>query len=175
MLCRPSRPLDARFLGVKNVPVPEPDDPPSAEAEAEAASRRRHAVFISDFVHLERPFEEVAPALLDPDGEWLRVAVRSAAGQRYGLAIGEARRNTSSVIVPMRWEPGSFERLLPMFDADVELLSLGEGHCRLSMSGRYQVPLAQLGATLDRLAMHRVAEAAVRRFLSEISEALTEV
>jgi hypothetical protein len=43
------------------------------------------------------------------------------------------------------------------------------------MSGRYQVPLAQLGATLDRLAMHRVAEAAVRRFLSEISEALTEV
>jgi hypothetical protein len=152
--------------------MPEPEEAPSAEVDP--SSRRRHAVFISDFVHLERPFEVVAPARLDPDGEWLRVAVRSAAGQRYGLVIGEARRNASSVIVPMRWEPGSFERLLPLLDADVELLSLGEGHCRLSMSGRYQVPLAQLGATLDRLAMHRVAEAAVRRFLTEISEALTD-
>ena len=72
----------------------------------------------------------------------------------------------------MRWEPTTFERLLPVLDADIELLSLGSGHSRLSMSGRYQVPLAQLGATLDRLAMHRVAESAVRRFLAEIAETL---
>lgn len=139
---------------------------------AESPSRRRHAVFISDFVHLGRSFEAVAPLLLDGDHEWRSVAARSATRQRFEALIGEARQTGAAIIVPVRWEPVAFERLLPMMDADIELLDLGEGQSRLSMSGRYQVPLAQLGATLDRLAMHRLAEASVRRFLSDISEAL---
>jgi hypothetical protein len=145
----------------------------SAAGDAGSPSRRRHAVFISDFVHLECSFDEVSPALVNPDGEWRGIAAGSGARQHFEVIIGEPRRKDSSVIIPMRWEPVAFERLLPVLDADIELLSLGAEHCRLSMSGRYQVPLAQLGATLDRLAMHRVAESAVRRFLSEIADALT--
>jgi len=148
------------------------DSPPAAAGGAEVPSRRRHAVFINDFVHLDRAFDQVSPLLSDREGRWRDVAHRSAAHQRFEVLIGEPRHNDTGVIVPVRWEPVAFERLLPVLDADLELVSLGEGHSRLSMSGRYQVPLAQLGMTLDRLAMHRVAELSVRRFLSEIAETL---
>ncbi|MGO8874167.1 MAG: hypothetical protein ACLQNG_00155 [Acidimicrobiales bacterium] len=153
-------------------PARDDDSDHLAADGAESPSRRRHAVFITDFVHLGRPFEAVAPMLLDAGHDWRSVAARSAAHQRFEVLIGDPRQTGMAVIVPIRWEPVAFERLLPMLDADIELLDLGDGHCRLSMSGRYQVPLAQLGATLDRLAMHRLAEASVRRFLSEISETL---
>ena len=142
------------------------------DADADSSARRRHAVFVSDFVHIERSFEELAAELLDSSKEWHRAAERSAARQRFVLRVGDARQNASSVIIPMRWEPVAFERLLPVLESDIELLSLGTGHCRLSVSGRYQVPFAQLGASLDRLAMRRVAEMAVRRFLLEIADAL---
>ena len=143
-----------------------------AEGAAGGASRRRNAVFISDFVHLSRPFEQLGKALLDSDSGWRQTAERSAARQRFTLTVGEARRSGSSVIVPMLWEPAALERLLPTLDADIELFSLGDGHCRLSLSGRYRAPLAQFGVAIDRLAMHRLAEAAVRHFLAEISETL---
>ncbi len=135
-------------------------------------SRRRHAVFVNDFLHLERSFEELAPELLDHRGEWREAAIRSAQRQRFDAVIGEARRGETSVIVPVRLEPAAFERLLPWLDADIELFEAGEGYSRLSVSGRYLVPLSQLGAALDRVALHRVAETAVRKFLSEIADAL---
>jgi hypothetical protein len=143
-----------------------------ASSGADAGPSRRHAVFISDFVHIERPFHEVAARMLQTDAPWYRAADRSAARQRFSVTTGDARQNASNVIVPLRWEPVAFERLLPTLDADLELSSLGGDHCRLSFSGRYQVPLAQFGAGLDRVAMHRVAETAVRRFLLDIAEVL---
>jgi hypothetical protein len=142
--------------------------------DSEVPPRRRHAVFISDFVHLRRPFDQVAAKLLDPDAEWLTTADRSARRQRFNLTIGAARRSGSSVIVPMRWEPQNLEHLLPVLEADMDLSSLDDGQCRLSISGRYSIPLAQIGVgiALDRLGMHRVAEMAVRRFLSAMAETL---
>lgn len=138
-------------------------------------SGRRHAVFISDFLHLARPFPELAGLLMDPKGPWFGAAQRSAAHQRFTLTAGQPRQYDSIVIVPMHWEPVALERLVPALDVDVELSSLGTDHCRLSLSGRYRAPLVQLGTNLDHLAMHRVAESAVRRFLSEIAQALESV
>ena len=83
----------------------------SAAGDAGSPSRRRHAVFISDFVHLEYSFDEVSPALVNPDGEWRGVAAGSGARQHFEVIIGEPRRKDSSVIIPMRWEPVAFERL----------------------------------------------------------------
>ena len=144
---------------------------------SEASARRRHAVFISDFVHLHRPFDRVAAKLLDRDSGWLATAERSASRQRFSVTTGAPRRSGSSVIVPMRWEPQNLEHLLPVLEADIDLSALDDGQCRLSISGRYGVPLAQLGVgiALDRLGMHRVAEMSVRRFLSEIAETLEAV
>jgi hypothetical protein len=145
---------------------------PGSFGGQEAVPERRHAVFISDFLHLGRPFHELSALLLDPVGPWLGAAKRSAAQQRFTLTAGQPRQYDSVVIVPMHWEPIAFERRVPALDADIELSSLGADHCRLSLSGRYRVPLAQLEANIERLAMHRAAESAMRRFLSEIAQSL---
>jgi hypothetical protein len=135
-------------------------------------SGRGHAVFVSDFLHLGRPFEQLAALLLDPCGPWLGAAQRSASAQRFTVTPGEPRQYDSVVIVPMHWEPEHFDELVPAIDADIELSSLGADHCRLSLSGRYRLPLAQLDIGSDHLATHRASEAAIRRFLSEIAQAL---
>ena len=148
-------------------------EPSSGLCEAQSEpSGGCHAVFISDFLHLGRPFEQLAMLLLDPGGSWLETAHRSASRQRFTVTAGEPRQFDSAVIVPMHWEPTAFERLVPALDADIELSSSGAHHCRLSLSGRYRVPLVQLGTSPDRLATHRAAESAVREFLAGIAEAL---
>ena len=76
------------------------------------------------------------------------------------------------MIVPFSWEPTTFERLLPKLEADLELSALGESDTRLAINGRYRVPLGQLGLNLDRVAMHRVAESSLRRFLLEVQDSL---
>jgi hypothetical protein len=151
------------------------EEPQKAFGGSAGAVRRRRAVFIADFVHLDRPFDEMAARLFDSGSDWLESAERSASWQHFSLTAGETRRSGSSVIVPVRLEPQIHERLLPVLEADVELSSLGDGYCRLSMSGRYRVPFAQLGVAIDRLAMHRVAEMAVRRFLSDVARTLESV
>lgn len=142
------------------------------ERGQEQAAGRPHAVFISDFLHLGRPFRRLAALLLDADGPWVRAAERSVAEQGFVLTAGPAREYESAVIVPMHWEPVKPEPLVPAFDADIELSTLGSDHCRLSLSGRYRLSPDDRGEGADRLAVHREAEAAVRRFLSEVAQAL---
>lgn len=138
----------------------------------EQATGRPHAVFISDFLHLGMPFPRLAALLLEGGGgRFLRAAERSVAAQGFVLTAGPARQYESTVIVPMHWEPTSTEPLVPAFDADIELSTLGSDHCRLSLSGRYRLPPDARGSA-DHLAVHREAEAAVRSFLYEVAQAL---
>ena len=129
-------------------------------------------MFVSDFLHLGRPFEQLSALLLDPAGPWLGAAQRSAGAQRFTLTAGAPRQYDSVVIVPMHWEPEDRDELVPAIDADIELSSLGADHCRLSMSGRYRPQIAQLENGSEHLATHRASESAVRRFLAEIAQAL---
>jgi hypothetical protein len=158
------------------------------------------AVFLSDFVHIGVPFERLASVLLDESAAWLqdlgeettsgnswgdqifppgvvRTKMRvSVAGKRPGptvaITAGPPRVHDQQVIVPISWEPISFERLLPKLEADLELSALGESDTRLAINGRYRVPLGPLGLNLDRVAMHRVAESSLRRFLLEVQDSL---
>jgi len=159
------------------------------------------AVFLSDFVHIAVPFVELAPVLLDENAAWLRDleegTTRDASSQgdqvvppgvvktkvRVGIlgkrpvqtvavTAGPPRVHDQQVIVPFSWEPTAFERLLPNLEADLELSALGESDTRLAITGRYRVPLGQLGLKMDRVAMHRVAESSLRRFLLEVQDSL---
>ena len=161
--------------------------------------RRSHAVFISDFLHVPVPFAQLALVLLDKDAAWLsrlEVASSPRVGHGEGLdssgiaavtmqigpdgrarqsvivTAGTARLHQRAVIVPITWEPIGFRRLLPTLDADLELSELDDSTSRLAITGRYRVPLGQVGLGLDNVAMHRLAEATMRSFLRELHEAL---
>lgn len=147
-----------------------------AEAEGNGVEAppagRPHAVFISDFLHLGRPFQRLAALLLDDRGAWMHAAERSAEAQGFVLTAGSPRQYESAVIIPMHWQPTATEPLVPALDADIELSTLGSDHCRLSLSGRYRVPADERSDSAGRLAAHREAETAIRSFLFEVAKAL---
>ena len=87
---------------------------------------------------------------------------------------GPAREHLGTVIVPLSWVPVHLEALLPRLEADLQLSYLDVDVCRLALEGRYRVPLGQAGWGVDRVALHRVAESSVRRFLHEVEEAVLE-
>jgi len=172
---------------------------PERDREGGTLSRRTHAVFISDFLHVPVPFAQLALVLLDKDAAWLRrlevasstpidggedldpsgvaaVTMRigpdGRARQSVRVTAGQARLHQQAVIVPITWEPVGFRRLLPTLDADLELSELDDSTSRLAVNGRYRVPLGQIGLGLDNVAMHRLAEATMCSFLHELHEAL---
>ena len=172
---------------------------PERDEEGGSLSRRTHAVFISDFLHVPVPLAKLAPVLLDKDAAWLRrlevtsstpmnggeeldpsgvaavtmrIGPEGRASQGVIVRAGRARVHQQAVIVPITWEPTGLKRLLPTLEADLELSDLDGSTSRLALNGRYRVPLGQFGLGLDNVAMHRVAEATMRSFLHELSSAL---
>ena len=75
----------------------------------------------------------------------------------------------------LRWEArGPGGRLFPVLDADLTLAPAGENATLLVLTGAYRPPLGNLGAELDRLLLHRVAEATIRDFLERVATSLAQ-
>lgn len=79
-------------------------------------------------------------------------------------------------VVPFRWvATGASGALFPELDGNLELRPGTEDASVLSLLGAYRPPLAGLGRTLDRMLLHRVADATVRGFLRDIVTGLLAV
>ncbi|HEX9537282.1 MAG TPA: hypothetical protein VGA04_03810 [Streptosporangiaceae bacterium] len=63
--------------------------------------------------------------------------------------------------------------LFPVLDADISLTPAGSQATRLALVGAYRPPLDGLGATLDKVILHRVAAATIRTLLDRVASALT--
>jgi hypothetical protein len=71
-------------------------------------------------------------------------------------------------VVPLRWvATGSTGTMFPQLDGNLELAPNGDDSI-LTLAGAYRAPLAAVGASLDRVLLHRVADASARRFLQDI-------
>ena len=66
--------------------------------------------------------------------------------------------------VQLSWEPINHEDVYPVVTADLEIEPIDENRTMVSLLASYQPPLGRIGAVVDRVAMHRVAESALRRF-----------
>ena len=146
-------------------------------------------MFLRYFVELNLPVAQVRAALLDSPASWLpamvdgaleradpllaEVGVGSAAlrvTRRVAVRLGEPVEFPSRLLIPMTWEPGG--RLLPRLEGELELGPLGKARTQLSISGRYEPPLGVVGRTVDRIGLHRVAEATVKDFVDQVACAL---
>ena len=77
--------------------------------------------------------------------------------------------------VAIRWEAtGPGGALFPALDADITLSPAGDDATKLMVAGVYRPPLGVLGAGLDRVIMHRVAEATIGVFAQDIAAAMTD-
>ena len=148
-------------------------------------------MFVRDEVALDLGFEEARGRLTKLGSWFLRasddVYSEGIAGQaRIGplgpapdiSRLAEVRFQTLAAHedragLALRWEvrgPGG--RLFPVLDADLTLTPAGENAASLALAGAYRPPLDGLGAQLDRLILHRVAEATIRNFLQRVATAL---
>jgi hypothetical protein len=76
-------------------------------------------------------------------------------------------------VVAVRWEAtGQGGALFPALDADLTLTPGGDRDTMLTVSGAYRPPLGGLGAGLDRVLLHRVAQATIRAFAHQVAAAV---
>jgi hypothetical protein len=149
-------------------------------------------MFVRYFVELPLPAAQVERALLASPAEWLSAMAGAAQERGDGLLtevgvgplgtrlrrrvqveLGEPVRFPSMTSLPLTWEPVGLEGLLPRLDADIELGALGEDRTQLAVSARYRPPLGAVGRTVDRVLLHRVAEATVKDFLDRLGHAIS--
>jgi hypothetical protein len=150
-------------------------------------------MFVRYYLELPLPTGQVKHALLDAPADWLSTVASQAQGRgdhlltevgvgplgprlgrRVAVQLGEPVSFPSMTSLPLTWEPVGMEGLLPRLEADLELGSLGGDRTQLAISARYQAPLGVVGRTLDRVLLHRVAEATVKDFLDRVGTAITD-
>jgi hypothetical protein len=150
-----------------------------------AVGRRR--IFVEDFIDVSIPldaargrcdrasmwFSDLASAAED-DGETLRLQIGPTwAGGRVTreveVILGPTRERGEACVVPITWKATGLASLFPVLEGDLELSPLGPNRCRLTLSASYRPPLGDLGRSLDRALLHRVAQSTLRSFLAGIA------
>lgn len=107
-------------------------------------------------------------------GEELRARLHVGAriAKSVVLTVGAERRLAGETIVPIKWEAAGTPGLFPRMEADLVLMPLEPGVSHLALRGVYEPPAGAIGEALDRMALHRVAEAAVKLFVDKLAAAL---
>lgn len=153
-------------------------------------------MFVRNFVHVDRPFEDVAPRFVT-DTSWLRPLAEAASkaalemvdaldarsvepepasspivgrSQICRLRIGPARARGSSLLVPVWLAADHAGAVLPDLTGDLEVAPVGPTRALVAFGATYQRPDPGAAAT----SVERATEAGVRRFLSGIAAALEQ-
>ena len=147
------------------------------------------AVFVRFVAPIGAPFAEAKQRFLEGPDAWLSPEVGMAlsrqpeldlpltAGRmhltkRARLLTGIVNDSGNAVRMPIRLEATGLKGLFPELDADLTLLHLDPDLSQLVLEGSYRPPLEGLGQTLDRLALHRVAEATLQELVDKLAAKL---
>ena len=150
-------------------------------------------MFVHDFVLVDVSADAVLRRLDDPDRSWLVDHAEAGAADgdavflRIGLpgAGGRIRKKTEVIIeqsyvrsdatvYQICWRATGVPWLFPELRADLEVAPVGEASTQVTLFGRYEPPLGVAGRLADAAALHRVAEACVRGFLTSLAERLRQ-
>jgi len=150
---------------------------------------------LRSYEYVNRPYERVRALLREQGLELFQRATRSAAERADALAatlhvgvggidIGiDARIHVQGVrdeqwiagLSPVTrmtigWEAAKAAALFPSMKAELSAWPLFATETQLEIQGEYRPPLGIVGNAIDAIVGHRVAEAAVHRFLEDVVE-----
>jgi hypothetical protein len=80
-----------------------------------------------------------------------------------------------STRIELAWTAARRAGLFPAMDAVLTVYPLSATETQLDLDGQYRPPMGAVGSALDALVGHRLAEAAVLRFLRDIAVYLTSL
>ncbi len=88
------------------------------------------------------------------------------------LSVDEESKTSSAPTrtrIELEWEAASMPRLFPFMKAELRVYPLTSTETQLDLEGKYEPPLGILGSALDAAVGHRIAEASVHRFISDVA------
>jgi hypothetical protein len=77
-----------------------------------------------------------------------------------------------TTVIELRWKAARAAALFPSMEAELLVYPLSGTETQLELHGRYSPPLGAIGSALDSLVGHRVADASVHRFVTEVASRL---
>jgi hypothetical protein len=148
------------------------------------------------YSYVNRPYDKVVEALrLDAVGVFQR-ATAGAAERAESLAstlhvslgpieiaadvelrvkgiVETAGPMGPTTVMRLEWQAARSPEIFPTMEATLAVYPLAPNETQLDFTGRYAPPLGLMGAAIDAIAGHRIAEATVNRFVEEIAEGLS--
>lgn len=152
---------------------------------------------IRSYDYVNRPYDEVRKALAANPNEVFARATRSATSRAKSVAAGlsinlggievateidlttgqieEQNRSAGrpqTTRIPIEWQASNRPHLFPFMDAVLSIYPLTATETQLDFVVTYRPPLGALGKLIDNVAGHRLAEAAVHRFVADTADYL---
>jgi hypothetical protein len=98
------------------------------------------------------------------------------AGRRVGkqveIELGDPVETPSRTWLPLWWKATGAGSFFPSLEGELEAAPLGKSLTQIGLSARYKPPFGIVGTTLDRMVLHRIAEATVQDFLQRVAVAV---
>jgi hypothetical protein len=149
-------------------------------------------VFVADEVGLPLAIDAARPRLLaylsidglqEPSEDAFEVGrdllLRAGVGafsKRMLVQLLRPYQHDGVLVVPVRWvATGATGAMFPQLDGNLELAEAEPGTSVLRLNGAYRPPLAAVGGGLDRLLLHRIADATIRRFLQDVASGILAI
>jgi hypothetical protein len=152
---------------------------------------------IRSFDYVNHPYDRVRDALTANATEVFRMATHAARSRLESVAsvlrvnIGAVEVSTAIDIevgtiaevpggpgrprmleIPVRWKAAERAALFPVMNAQLDVYPLTSTETQLDFHGHYDPPLGVLGSAMDAAVGHRIAEASVHRFVTEVAQYL---
>ncbi len=77
-------------------------------------------------------------------------------------------------MVDLQWKAAKAPQLFPTMVAQLSAYPITDQETQLDFRGSYEPPLGILGKAFDVIVGHRIAEASVHQFLTEVAKFLRE-
>lgn len=149
---------------------------------------------ISVYDYVNHPYQAVRDKLTADASEVFRNATKVAAMRAKsvaselrvnigGIEIGtdieisvksieeEPKKALSSPVtrIQLEWKASKMPGLFPFMKAELAVYPLTSTETQLYLSGNYEPPLGALGGLIDSVVGHRIAEASVHQFITDIA------
>ncbi len=78
-------------------------------------------------------------------------------------------RSPETTVIELEWESSKMPNLFPFMKAELSVYPLTSTETQLVLEGNYEPPLGLLGSVLDAALGHRIAEASVHQFITDVA------
>jgi hypothetical protein len=138
--------------------------------------------------YVNHPYAQVRDALSKDPVALFRSATKAAASRAQSVAselrvelggvgveaditisVKNIEEKTSATRMQLEWESATMPSLFPLMKAEIAIYPLTATETQLDFQGTYDPPLGALGKAMNALVGHRIAEASVHRFVTDVA------